>query len=62
MLEKDGEAQLDCLCKSEEVLHRGKEESNIVQTAKTRTANWTGHSLCANCLLKHVIEGNINGR
>jgi len=59
VLEKDGEAQVDCLCKSEEVLHRVKEESNIVQRVKTRTANWIGHILRRNCLLKHVIEGKI---
>jgi hypothetical protein len=25
-------------------------------------ANWTGHILRRNCLLKHVIEGKIEGR
>ena len=24
-----------------------------------RKANWTGHILCRNCLLKHVIGGNV---
>jgi hypothetical protein len=27
-----------------------------------RMANWIGHILCRNCLLKHVIEGKIEGR
>jgi hypothetical protein len=27
-----------------------------------RKANWIGHSLCRNCLLKHVIEGKLEGR
>jgi hypothetical protein len=45
-----------------EVLHRVKEERNIVHTIKRRKANWIGHSLCRNCLLKHVIEGKLEGR
>jgi len=27
-----------------------------------KKANWTGHILCRNCLLKHVIEGMIDIR
>jgi len=27
-----------------------------------RKANWIGHILCRNCLLKHVTEGKIKGR
>jgi hypothetical protein len=42
-----------------EVLHRVKEERNILSTIKRRKANWTCHSLRRNCLLKHVIEGKI---
>jgi hypothetical protein len=37
-----------------EVLHRVK-EWNIVHTIKRRKANWIGHILRRNCLLKHVI-------
>jgi hypothetical protein len=43
--------------RNEEVLHRVKEERNIVLTIKRRKANWIGHILRRNCLLKHVIEG-----
>jgi hypothetical protein len=39
-----------------------KEERNIVHTIKRRKANWIGHILRRNCLLKHVIEGKIGGR
>jgi hypothetical protein len=28
---------------------------------KIRKANWIGHILCRNCLLKHVVEGKIEG-
>jgi hypothetical protein len=45
--------------RSEEVLHRVKEDRNILHTVKRRKAYWIGHMLCRNCLLKHVIEGKI---
>jgi hypothetical protein len=48
--------------RNEEVLHRVKEARNIVQTIKRRKANWIGHILRRNCLLKHVIEGKLEGR
>jgi hypothetical protein len=39
-----------------------KEERNILHTIKRRKANWIGHILRRNCLLKHVIEGTLEGR
>jgi hypothetical protein len=42
--------------------HRVKEERNIVRTIKRRKANWIGHILRRNCLLKHVIERKLEGR
>jgi hypothetical protein len=48
--------------RNEEVLHRVKEERNIVRTLKRRKANWIGHISRRNCLLKHVIEGKLGGR
>jgi hypothetical protein len=48
--------------RNEEVLHRVKEERYIVHTIKRRKANWIGHILRTNCLLKHVIEGKLEGR
>jgi hypothetical protein len=45
--------------RNEEVLHRVKEERNIIHTIKRRKANWVGHVLRRNCLLNHVIEGQI---
>jgi hypothetical protein len=47
--------------RNEEMLHRVKEERNILHTLKRRNANWIGHTLCRNWLLKHVIGGKING-
>jgi hypothetical protein len=48
--------------RNEEVLHRVKEERNILHTIKRRKANWIGHILRRNCLLKHVIEGKLEER
>jgi hypothetical protein len=48
--------------RNEEVLHRVKQERNILRTIKRRKANWIGHILRRNCLLKHIIEGQIEGR
>jgi hypothetical protein len=47
--------------RNEEVLHRVKEERNILYAIKRRKANWIGHILRRNCLLKHVIEGKLEG-
>jgi hypothetical protein len=48
--------------RNEEILHRVKEEWNILHTIKRRKANWIGHILRRNCLLKYVIEGKLEGR
>jgi hypothetical protein len=48
--------------RNEEVLHRVKEERNILHTIKRRKVNWIGHILRRNCFLKHVIEGKLEGR
>jgi hypothetical protein len=47
--------------KNEEVWHTAKEERNILCTIKWRKVNSFGHILGKNCLLKHVIEGMIEG-
>jgi hypothetical protein len=43
----------DCM-RNEEVLHRVKEDRNIIHTIKRRKAN-------RNCLLKHITKGKIGG-
>jgi hypothetical protein len=48
--------------KNEEGLHRVKEERNILHTRKRRKTNRIGHNLPRNCILKHVIEGKLEGR
>jgi hypothetical protein len=45
-----------------EVLHRVKEERNILHIIKRRKANWIGHISRCNCLLDYVIEGKLEGR
>jgi hypothetical protein len=34
---------------------------NILRKIKRREANWVGHVLRRDCLLKHIIEGKIEG-
>jgi hypothetical protein len=46
---------------NEKVLQKFKEDRNILITIKRRKANRIGHILRRNCLLKHVIEGRIEG-
>jgi hypothetical protein len=42
--------------RNEELLQRVKEERNILQTIRRRKANWIGHILPRNCLIKQVTE------
>jgi hypothetical protein len=47
--------------RNEEVLLRIKEQSNILHDISKQEANWIGHILRRNCLLRQVIEGKIKG-
>ena len=47
---------------NEEVLLRVNEQRNILHEIRKRKANWIGHILRRNCLLKQVIEGKIKGK
>jgi hypothetical protein len=47
--------------RNEEVLLRVKEERNILHEISKRKANWIGHILRRNYLLRYVIEGKIKG-
>jgi len=47
--------------RNEKVLQRVKEERNILHRIKRRNANWIGHILRRNCLLKHFTEGKVEG-
>jgi len=44
-----------------EVLRRINEKRNILHTVKRRKDNWICHILRRNCLIKHIIEGKIEG-
>jgi hypothetical protein len=48
--------------RNEEVLLRVSEQRNILHEIRKRKANWSGHILRRNCLLKEGIEGKIKGR
>ena len=47
--------------RNEEVLLRVNVQRNILHEIKQRKANWIGHILRRNCLLKGVTEGKIKG-
>ena len=47
--------------RNEDVLLRVNEQRNILNEIRKRKANWIGHILRRNCLLKQVIEGKIKG-
>ena len=50
------------LVRNEEVLLRVNEQRNILHEIRKRKANWIGHIIRRNCLLKQVIEGKIKGQ
>ena len=47
--------------RNEEVLLRANEQRNILHEIIKRKADWNGHILRRNYLLKQVIEGKIKG-
>jgi len=47
--------------RNEEVLLRVNDQRNILHEIRKRKANWIGHILRRNYLLKQVIEGKIKG-
>jgi hypothetical protein len=47
--------------RNEEVLLRVKEPRNMLHEISKRKANWIGHILRRNCLLRQVVEGQIKG-
>ena len=47
--------------RNEEVLLRVNEQRNILHEIRKRKADWIGHILRRNRLLKRVIEGKIKG-
>jgi len=57
ILEKDGSIVLEMKYCTEP-----KEGRSILYTIKRRKANWIGHILRRNCLLKQAIEVKIVGR
>jgi len=61
VLEKDGKISWTNHVRNEAVLLRVKEQRNILHEISKRKANWIGHILRRNCLLRRVIEGKIKG-
>jgi hypothetical protein len=53
---------LDRTCDKLRIITHIKGERSILRTVTRRKAKWIGHILHRNCLLKHVIEGKVEGR
>jgi hypothetical protein len=47
--------------RNEEVLHRVKQERNILYAIKIMKVIFIGHLVCMNYILKHIIGGKIEG-
>jgi hypothetical protein len=47
--------------KNEDILHRDEKEKSLLHIIKRRKANWIGHMLRRNCLLKQVMKGKREG-
>ena len=60
--EKDGEDQLDRSCEQRRSVTCCQSGENILHTINRRKGNWIGHNLRRNCLLRHVVEGKVEGR
>ena len=61
VVEKDGEDQLERSREKWRSITSVKQQRNIVQEITKRKANWIGHILRRNCLVKQVIEGKMKG-
>ena len=61
VLLKDGD-QLGRSGEKEKRTSQSQEGKEILHTLKRRMANWIGHILSSNCLVKHVNEGKTKGR
>ena len=42
--------------RNEEVLQRGNEERNILQTVRRKKTNWNGHIFYRNCLQSTLLK------
>ena len=48
--------------RNEGVLRRVEEARNKLHTIRRRKTNWNCYILGKNCIIKHAIEGKIEGR
>jgi len=64
VLEKDREDQFDQSCEKLRSVTKsqGGEEYPTNNLKKKWKTKWFGHIMCRNCLLIHIIEGQMEGR
>jgi len=51
--------QLERPCEKQRRITRSRGGNECPKQNKTKTADWIGHNLRGNCLIKHVTEGKI---
>jgi hypothetical protein len=59
LLEKDDEDQLDRSCEKCRSIANSEGGRKILHKIKITKVNWIRHLLRRNCLLKHIIEGQL---
>jgi hypothetical protein len=59
MLEKDREGYLDWSCEKWRSITKIQGGQDYIKTIKGRKAPWMCRIFRRNCLLKHVVEGNV---
>jgi hypothetical protein len=61
LLEKDG-GQLGRSCERKRSVTYSERREEYHTYSKQKKANWIGHSWRRNCLLEHVVEGEMEGK
>jgi hypothetical protein len=52
---------VEIMWETKEVLHKVKDQKNILLEVRKRKGNFIGHIMRRNCFLQQVIKGKIKG-
>jgi hypothetical protein len=59
VVEKDGEDQFVRSCEKRKKVEKNQGGEKYPRYNKKLKVRWIGRTLCRDCLLKHVIKGNV---